>query len=149
MRRVLRCLGLAVALAALPALVVQADDKKPDPKKVDDTKADDKKADDKKADPKDEKKPDDKKADDKGLTKEKKEAVEKLRVGGQFTGKLTRWGSGDKSFTVNVDVPVLNAAEVQAMQQAQLNYQKAIASRDLKGAASYQRDVEQHKARLY
>jgi hypothetical protein len=137
MRRILRCIGLTLALAVLPAVVAQ--DKKPDDKnpaaekKGDDKKPDEKKPDDKKGDTKTPDK--DKKGDDKNAPKDKKEAVEKLVVGREISGKLIHWEGTDKYFTVQVSltysVPDANAIKHLADLQAQ--YQRQALARDGNG----------------
>src|SRR4051794_7860919 len=86
MGRILRCVGLALALVFVPAALAQ--EKKPDPDK---------------AMPK----------DDKAKPKDKKEAVEKMHISGEVTGKLITWGASDKGFTVQVPVVyyVINEGE--------------------------------------
>jgi hypothetical protein len=121
MGRILRCVGLALALAFLPAALAQ--DKKPDPDKPM---------------PK----------DDKDKPKDKKEAIDKMHVAGKVTGKLTAWGSSDKGFTVQVSVAyyVLNEGEARALAQSQVNLAKARSAQDLVNARN---DVMTHQARLY
>jgi hypothetical protein len=121
MARILRCVGLVLALAFLPAALAQ--DKKPDPDKPM---------------PK----------DDKDKPKDKKEAVEKMHVAGEVTGKLTAWGSSEKGFTVQVPLVyyVVNEGEARALAQAQVNLAKARSAQDVVNARN---DMMNHQARLY
>lgn len=106
MRRVLWCVGLALALVLLPAAVADDKDKKAEPDKKGEADKD-------------------KKADaDKNLPKDKKEAAEKLAVGGKISGKLIHWEGAQKYFTVQVPityaVPDANAIKHLADLQVQL-----------------------------
>jgi hypothetical protein len=126
MRRVLRCAGLALLLALVPALVAQ--EKKPDADKAD--------------------KPD-KAMPDKNAPKDKKEAIDKLQTGGKITGKLTQWGASDKTFTVKVTVPYaeLNEGEYKALLQEQ-----AYASdprRSPQDRLAHARAAADHQVKLY
>jgi hypothetical protein len=157
MRKVIGCVGLALALAVLPPVL--ADDKKADDKtapaekKADDkapAKDKDKKPDDKGGTP--EKKPDDKgtttekKPDDKAMTKkaddkrppakDKKEAVERLVVGGEISGKLIHWEGTQKYFTVKVSVPVADPNAIKRLADLQIQYQRQAAGRDRNGMAA-------------
>jgi hypothetical protein len=120
MGRILRPLGLALALVFLP--VTFAQDKKPDDKAM----------------PK----------DDKDKPKDQKEALEKMHIAGEVTGKLILWGSSDKGFTVQVTVPyyVINEGEARALAQSQVNLAKARNAQDLLNARN---DMMYHQARLY
>jgi hypothetical protein len=121
MVQILRCVGLALALVISPLTLAQ--DKKPDPDK---------------AVPK----------DAKNKPKDKKEAVEKMHVAGEITGKLTVWGSSDKGFTVQVPVVyyVVNEGEYRALIQSQLDLARARSVQDVYNAKKAMAD---HQARLY
>ncbi|HEX5273121.1 MAG TPA: hypothetical protein VFW33_21645 [Gemmataceae bacterium] len=123
MRRLLGCAGLALALGFLPAASAQ-----------------DKKADADKAMSK----------DDKDKPKDKKEAVEKMHVAGQVTGKLTQWGSSDKGFTVQVELVyyVLNEGEYRALVQDQAKL-ATMNPRDVAGRVNTLEAIAGHQARLY
>jgi hypothetical protein len=120
MRRILGCAALAVALLLAPAVLAQ--DKKPDPDKP----------------------------PAKDAPKTQKEAIEKMHVGGEISGKLTSWGAAsDKSFTVKVTVSYyeLNDGEYKAMIQEQ-----AYASdprRSLQDRQNHAVEALKHQARLY
>lgn len=91
----------------------------------------------------------DKKADnDKNKPKDKKEAVEKMHVAGEVTGKLTVWGSSDKGFTVQVTLVyyVVNEGEYRALLQSQVDLAKARSIQDLYNAKKAMAD---HQSRLY
>jgi hypothetical protein len=125
MRSLLRCVGLALVVALVPASPAQ--DKKADPDK-----------------------PADKKMDaDKNLPKDKKEAIEKMQVGGQVTGKLTQWGASDKTFTVEVTVSyaVLNDAEYKAMLQEQAY--AADPRRSAQDRLNHAKAAADHQVKLY
>ncbi len=119
MRRVLRCVGLALALALLPATFAQ-----------------DKKADDKAM------------PADKNAPKTEKEALNKMHVGGEITGKLIHWGNSEKGFTVQVPITyyTFNEGEARAAAQAQINLAKA---RNVQDAVNAKNDMLYHQARLY
>jgi cell division septation protein DedD len=121
MVRILGCVGLALALVFSPVALAQ--DKKSDPDK---------------AMPK----------DDKNKPKDKKEAVEKMHIAGEVTGKLTVWGSSDKGFTVQVPVVyyVLNEGEYRAVLQSQIDLAKARSLQDVVNAKNAMAD---HQSRLY
>jgi hypothetical protein len=120
MGRILRCVGLALAVAFLPAALAQ--DKKPDPDKP--------------------------MKEDKDKPKDKKEAIEKMHVAGKVTGKLTAWGSSDKGFTVQVPLVyyVVNEGEYRALVQSQLDLAKA---RNVQDALNAKQAMANHEARLY
>jgi hypothetical protein len=121
MRRILPCVGLALALAFVPVTLAQ--EKKPDPDK---------------AMPKDEK----------NLPKDKTAAVEKMHVGGQISGKLIQWGSSDKGFTVQVPVTyyVLDKAQYDAMLQEEINLARA---KNPTEAFNARKAILEHRAKLY
>ncbi len=123
MRRILRCVGLALALVFLPAALAQDKEKKPDDKSM----------------PK----------DDKNLAKDKTAAVEKLHVGGEITGKLTQWGSSDKSFTVKVTVRYaeVNQGEYKAMLEEQTY--AADPRRSVQDRLNHAKAAADHQTRLY
>ena len=127
MRRILRCVGLTLALVFLPTAFAQ--DKKPDPT--------------------DKPNPTDKPmAVDKNAPKTQKEALDKMHVGGEISGKLTRWGGSDKGFTLQVPLTyyVLNDGEYRALAQAQVDLAKARNANDLYNA---QKAILDHQSRLY
>jgi hypothetical protein len=128
MRRLICGVGLVLALVISPTAFAQ--DKKPDDKKPDD-----------KATPKDK--------DGKALAKDKDAAVEKLHVGGEITGKLTQWGSNDKSFTVKVTVRYaeLNQSEYKAMLQEELY--AADPARTVQDRRNHAIAAVEHQAKLY
>jgi hypothetical protein len=119
MRRVLRCVGLALVLAVLP--VAFAQDKKPDDKAM---------------------------PADKNAPKTEKEALNKMHVGGEITGKLIQWGNSEKGFTVQVPITyyTLNEGEARAAAQAQINLAKAKTVQD---AINAKNDMLYHQARIY
>jgi hypothetical protein len=121
MVRILRCVGLALALVWVPAALAQ--DKKPEPDK---------------AMPK----------DDKSKPKDKKEAFEKMHVGGKISGKLTVWGASDKGFTVQVPIVyyVVNEGEYRALLQSQVDLAKA---RSLQEVYNAKKAMADHESRLY
>jgi hypothetical protein len=121
MRRIPSLTVLALVLGLLARTGLAADDKK-----------DDKKADTKK---------DDKKAD----------TPEKMVKQGQLTGQLLSVNETDKTLEVELtySIPKLNDGEYRAMLQAQVDYQKAIAKRDVNGARNAASAAAQHQAKLY
>jgi len=124
MRRILRCVGLALALVFLPTALAQ--DKKPDPDKAMPSKA----------------------LPDKNAPKTQKEALDKMHVGGEISGKLIRWGGSDKGFTLQVPITyyVLNEGEYRALAQAQVDLAKARNANELYNA---QMAIVDHQSKLY
>jgi hypothetical protein len=114
MRRVLRCVGLALALALLPAAVAQ----------------------DKKA------------AEDKNPPKDKKEAVDKLVVGGEISGKLIHWEGAGKYFTVQVQLVyyVPNAGQVKRIADNQAAMARATKPQDV---LYYRNQIADAQMKLY
>ncbi len=93
----------------------------------------------------------DKKADaDKDKPKDKKEAVEKMHVAGEVTGKLTQWGSSDKGFTVQVEVVyyAFNEGEYRYLVQDQARL-ATMNPRDVAGRLNTMDSIAKHQARLY
>jgi hypothetical protein len=139
MRKVLGCVGLALALALLPAVLAddkKADDKTPPAQKKADDKgaAPDKKADDKTPAKKSDDMPAPKsKTPDKNVAKDKKEAVEKLVVGGEIEGKLIHWEGTQKYFTVRATFQVIDPNGVKRLADLQLQYQRQAVGRDTWG----------------
>jgi hypothetical protein len=138
MRSILRCLGLALALGLLPFAL--ADDKKDAPK---DPPPQDKK-DDPKTDPKDEPK----KPDPKAIAKEQKEALDKLTSGGEITGKLIRWESNGREFTVQVEYSysVPNASVARTL--TDLQYKLAVA-KNVQEVVSLRQQIADNSRKLY
>ena len=85
----------------------------------------------------------------KDAPKTEKEALDKLHVGGEITGKLTQWGAAsDKTFTVKVTLSYyeVNNGEYQAMVQEEVNAARATSLQD---RANHLRSALEHKAKLY
>ena len=128
MRRVIGCLGLALALALLPALAAQEKEAKPADKGKD--KA------------------------DKNSPKDKKEALDKQVTGGQVLGKVTQYDAERNAFTLEVTlryaVPNTGALnniaswQVQLAQAAQRGDRNAVVDLQIK-IAQEQRNVLQWK----
>jgi hypothetical protein len=129
MRRIFGCVGLALALAVLPAMA--ADDKKPDTEK----KTDDKKADDKPT------------TKDKHAPKDKKDAIEKLVVGGEISGKLVHWEGTQKYFTVQVALSVPDAGAIKHLADLDLQLKRQALARDFNGVRNTR--IEMAKVQTY
>jgi hypothetical protein len=123
MRQILGCFGLALTLVLAPVALAQ-----------------DKKADPDKPAPK----------PDKNAPKTEKEAVDKLHVGGEISGKLISWGAAsDKSFSVRVTLAYyeFNKGEYDAMIQEQV-YASQL-NRSAQDRLNHAQSALQHQAKLY
>jgi len=137
------------------------DEKKPDVKKPDEKKPDEKKPEEKKPDEKkpDVKKPDEKKPDVKKpevkmpapAIPDRKEAEKKLVKTGTILGELVHIEPGKQAIRVKVSYQYseLNQGAVNALLQAQAQYQQALAKRDWGGARSAQQSMVQQQLNLY
>ena len=75
--------------------------------------------------------------------------TEKTVKAGTVTGKVVEVNETAKSLKVEVTLEYSkpNVGEIQAMEQARINYANAVAHRDYNGALSAQRDMAYHAAR--
>jgi len=112
---------------------------------------------DKAKEPDKEKKDKDKEADkekkDKDKAKDKdpdvKEKATQWVTKGKVTGKVTAVYEDKRKLRIQVQVPTLDAGQVQAMANAQAAYSQAAARRDGNGMRSAQQQLQQAQARLY
>ena len=93
----------------------------------------------------------DEKKDDKKPEPDKKDTPEKLIKQGQLPGKILSIDETKKSikFQLSYSLPKLNENEYRAYVQAQVDYARALAKKDLNGVRNAMNSMAQHQRNLY